>query len=106
MTTHPQVIHEVTDGIALITLNRPEKRNAFSPQLLALWREALLESQQRKDVRAIVITGAGRDFCAGGDIESMRARTAVAAKNGLTVAESLAYIRHPGWKWTPGFFEK
>ncbi len=38
--------------------------------------------------------------------ESMRARTAVAAKNGLTVAESLAYIRHPGWKWTPGFFEK
>lgn len=65
---------EVDDGVALLTLNRPDKRNAFSPELLRLWREALLEAQARDDVRAIVITGAGPDFCAGGDLNNMRAR--------------------------------
>ncbi len=38
--------------------------------------------------------------------DAYRVRNAVAGKNGLTVAESLAFIRHPGWKWTPGFFGK
>lgn len=55
-------------------MNRPEKRNAFSPDMLRLWREALLEAQHDDDVRVIVITGAGKDFCAGGDLDNMRKR--------------------------------
>ena len=69
-----ELLFELDGATALITLNRPERRNAFSPELLRLWREALEESQQRKEVRAIVITGAGPDFCAGGDLNNMRAR--------------------------------
>lgn len=81
-------LHYTVDaGIALITLNRPDKRNAFAPELLRLWREALLDAQQRSDVRAIVITGAGPDFCAGGDLNNMRARQAEPA---LERKESLA----------------
>jgi len=70
----PDLTFDVEDNVALLTLNRPDKRNAFSPALLRLWREALLEAQARSDVRAIVVTGAGPDFCAGGDVDKMRAR--------------------------------
>lgn len=74
-----ELLFDVDGHVGLITLNRPEKRNAFSPELLRLWREALLDSQQRDDVRAIVITGAGPDFCAGGDLDNMRKRLGEAA---------------------------
>jgi len=60
--------------VALITLNRPEKRNAFSPELLRRWHESLLQAQEDPEVRAIVVSGAGPDFCAGGDIDNMRRR--------------------------------
>lgn len=86
-TAIPELTLELDEGIALITLNRPEKRNAFAPEMLALWREALLEAQERKDVRAIVMTGAGPDFCAGGDLANMRARLGEPA---LQRKESLA----------------
>jgi enoyl-CoA hydratase/carnithine racemase len=55
-------------GIAIVTLNRPEKRNAVS---LAMWRELghlFLELNARDDVRVIIMTGAGDNFCAGADI--------------------------------------
>jgi enoyl-CoA hydratase/carnithine racemase len=82
-----ELTFHVDDGVALLTLNRPDKRNAFSPTLLRLWREALLQAQERDDVRAIVLTGAGPDFCAGGDLDNMRARQGEPA---LQRKESLA----------------
>lgn len=69
-----EIDYRVDQDVALITLNRPEKRNAFSPELLKLWRESLLDAQENDDIRAIVVTGAGPDFCAGGDLENMRKR--------------------------------
>jgi len=74
-----ELLFEVDGHVAVLTLNRPEKRNAFSPELLRLWREALLEAQQTDTVRAIVLTGAGPDFCAGGDLDNMRKRLGEAA---------------------------
>jgi len=59
---------EVADRVARITLDRPDKRNALSPQMLAELRDALLEADDRVDVHAIVLAGAGRDFCAGYDL--------------------------------------
>jgi enoyl-CoA hydratase len=62
------VTFEVTDRVARITLNRPEKRNAINGILLRELKQALLEADDLKAVNAIVLQGAGRDFCAGYDL--------------------------------------
>lgn len=59
---------EVEGAVATITLNRPEKRNALSRTLLRELREALLEADDRKAIRCVVLQGAGKDFCAGYDM--------------------------------------
>lgn len=61
---------EVRDRIATITLNRPEKLNAFTDEMLERWLLALEECRTREDVRVIVITGTGRAFTTGGDVKS------------------------------------
>jgi len=59
---------DVTDRVARITLNRPDKRNTLTPQTLTELQSALLEADDRTDVHAIVLAGAGKDFCAGYDL--------------------------------------
>ena len=61
----------IDDGVATITLNRPEKRNALSNRLTPALRQTLLDLETRPDVGCLVITGAGRAFCAGGDVSGM-----------------------------------
>ncbi len=68
------IILSCENKIATITLNRPDARNAVSPEMHQELREALQEYDADKSVRVIVITGAGKAFSAGGDIASMRAR--------------------------------
>ena len=67
------LLYEVEDHVAVITLNQPEKMNAFSPEMLELWTDAIARSSRDEDVRAIVVTGSGRGFCSGGDMSSGRA---------------------------------
>ena len=62
------VLFEVVGAVARITLNQPEKRNALSNQLVIEMRDALLEADARDDVHAVVLQGAGKDFCAGYDL--------------------------------------
>ncbi len=62
------------DGIATITMNRPDKRNAINDQMRAELIAAFADADADKDVRAIILTGAGKGFCSGGDIAGMRAR--------------------------------
>ena len=57
------------DGVATLTLNRPEKRNAWNRQMGMEIRQALRDADARDDVRAVVVTGAGKDFCVGADLE-------------------------------------
>ena len=59
------------DGVLTLTLSRPEKLNALSSEMNAAALAALREAAQRDDVGAVVITGAGRAFCAGGDVSRM-----------------------------------
>ena len=59
------ILFEVKDRIARITLNRPEKRNALHPPMLAELRDALIEADALVDVNVIILEGAGKDFCAG-----------------------------------------
>ncbi|HTO54618.1 MAG TPA: enoyl-CoA hydratase-related protein [Myxococcota bacterium] len=60
---------EVKDGVATITLNRPEKMNAWTAQMGAEINEHLVRCDEDDAVRAVVVTGAGRAFCAGADLE-------------------------------------
>jgi enoyl-CoA hydratase len=62
------ILFEVKDRIARITLNRPEKRNALHPPMLAELRDALIEADALVDVNVIILEGAGKDFCAGYDL--------------------------------------
>src|SRR5512135_2861009 len=59
---------EVADYVARITLNRPEKRNALSPELIREIHEAMIEADDLTTVHAIILQGAGQDFCAGYDL--------------------------------------
>jgi enoyl-CoA hydratase/carnithine racemase len=56
-------------GVGLVTLNRPERRNAYTPRMGAELRDAFEELEADDEVRAIIVTGAGRHFCAGADLE-------------------------------------
>jgi enoyl-CoA hydratase/carnithine racemase len=64
----PHVLYKKQDHTALITLNRPEARNAFSMDMIRLWNESLQDAREDKTVRVIIVTGKGDTFCSGGDI--------------------------------------
>ncbi len=64
------ILFEVSDHVATITLNRPERMNAFSEALLTEWADAIMRCQDDDDVRVVLITGAGRAFCAGADLKA------------------------------------
>lgn len=69
--SEPTILLDVADGVAVITLNRPEKLNAFADDMRDRLVEALDRVAARADVRVLVVTGAGRGFCAGGDVSFM-----------------------------------
>jgi len=76
------------DGVAVITLNRPDSLNAMSHPLVESLAAYLADCGADNNVRAVVLTGAGRAFCAGGDVKSMAAGTNAAAANGGAATEA------------------
>jgi 2-(1,2-epoxy-1,2-dihydrophenyl)acetyl-CoA isomerase len=62
------IIYEKADGLATITLNRPERMNAFTAQMIDEWYAALQDAHGDTGVRVVIVTGAGRGFCAGADV--------------------------------------
>jgi enoyl-CoA hydratase/carnithine racemase len=68
-----QLKFEASDAIATITLNRPEKLNAFSDEMLEEWLGALQECRENDGIRVVIITGTGRAFTTGGDISGFAA---------------------------------
>ena len=79
------LLYEVKDKIATITLNRPDKLNAFTGPMIDAWANALGDAQADEHVNVVVVTGAGRAFCAGGDVGRMKdgTPTPLDGKNGL-----------------------
>jgi len=63
-----QLLYDKTDGVATITLNRPERMNAFTDVMIREWAAALEDARLDRTVRAVIVTGAGRGFCAGADL--------------------------------------
>lgn len=68
-TSH--VLYEVKDHVAIITLNRPEVKNAFSHEMISLWNDFLIKAREDEAVRVIIVTGKGDTFCSGGDVKDM-----------------------------------
>ena len=62
---------EKGDGIAVLTMNRPEARNAMSGEMNEAMQRILAEVEVDPEVRCVVLTGAGKGFCAGGDVKGM-----------------------------------
>ena len=80
----------VKDGVALITLNRPEARNAMSPDLTAALRNQIKARGDDSAVGALLITGAGTAFCSGGDVKGMGGR---GPRGQMSFEERLADLR-------------
>lgn len=65
-----QIRYDKSEGVATITLNRPERMNAFTPKMLDEWLAALQDAHTDPDTRAIILTAEGRGFCTGMDVQA------------------------------------
>jgi len=82
-----QLLVEQVDRVAMMTLNRPEARNALSDELTMAFRRAIAWAAQDEDVGALLVTGAGTAFCSGGDVKAMGQRNDNAADQPSTEAQ-------------------
>ncbi len=87
--TDPVVLYEVFDRVARITLNRPEKRNALNDDLIRGLKNLLLAAQDDDEVRVVLLTGAGSDFCSGADLAALQKISVASVEENLADASSL-----------------
>ncbi|HEX6182959.1 MAG TPA: enoyl-CoA hydratase-related protein [Pyrinomonadaceae bacterium] len=91
------VLYSVEGGLARVTLNRPEKRNALNDELVAGLKDALRDADAREGVRAVLLNGAGADFCSGADLSALRkiseGDVAVNFEDARSLMELFALIR-------------
>jgi enoyl-CoA hydratase/carnithine racemase len=87
------VLFEHDGYVGLITLNRPERLNAISTDMLVQLSELLLRCEHTRKVRAIILTGAGRGFCSGLDLQDVASGTAGIGEGGSTTGISIS--EHP-----------
>lgn len=88
----PNVLIKTDGGVRALTLNRPDKRNAFNDELIAALKAALTEADSDKSLRAVVIRGAGKDFCSGADLSSIQKIANASYEENVEDARSLAEL--------------
>jgi enoyl-CoA hydratase/carnithine racemase len=84
MTGYPDILYDVSDRIATITLNRPDRLNAYTVQMAESIKHAVADANADSAVRVIVITGAGRGFCAGADMDVLSQHASAGRHTGPT----------------------
>ena len=87
-----ELLIETNGSVRMLTLNRPEKRNALNDALVQVLKDALREADADVSLRSIVIRGAGKDFCSGADLESLRKISESSYEENLEDARSLAEL--------------
>ncbi len=90
--TEPIALYSVTDGVAAVTLNRPDKRNALNAALVGALKERLSDAAADAAVRIVTITGAGKDFCSGADLADLERISEMGAEENLEDARSLGAL--------------
>lgn len=95
-----KIIYEIREGIARITLNRPEKRNALDGELVAELKDALRQSAEDPQCRVVLLSGAGTDFCSGADLAALEKSAQNGVLDNMAEARSTAELflemrRHP-----------
>lgn len=90
------------DGIAVLTLNRPEARNAMSSGMTAGLDRALDVAERSRSIRAVVVTGAGGAFCAGGDVKGMAAGGSGASSNDMPSLDERIHAQRLSQRNTSG----
>jgi len=78
-----EVRYEIDGQVATLVMNRPEVRNAMSPELRDALAEAVRRIERDRDIRAVIVTGAGVAFCAGGDVRQMDANATTTPEDRL-----------------------
>lgn len=95
----PDLLIEVRNRVGILTMNRPDKLNALSRDMNAAAVTALHEMAENPDVGAVVLTGAGRGFCAGGDVSAMQKGEEIGSKDS-TLEEQVDALREGHtWPW-------
>lgn len=105
MSTAPyeQIAYEVSEGVLTVTLDRPDRLNAFTPRMFHELLDAFDRADADDDVRVVIVTGRGRGFCAGADL-SMGAKTFATTELGSGEARDLAAHRDEGGMLTLRIF--
>ena len=91
MTQH-KVLYQVQNGIARITLNRPEKRNALDHELVSELKEAVASSARDEHCRAVLLSGAGTDFCSGADLAGLDKSAQAGVLDNMAEARNMADV--------------
>jgi methylglutaconyl-CoA hydratase len=89
MEENTPILYAVEGAVALVTLNRPEKRNALNDALVVGLKDALRRADEDRGVRAVVVTGAGADFCSGADLSALQKISDASITENLEDAQSL-----------------
>ncbi|MBI5505391.1 MAG: enoyl-CoA hydratase/isomerase family protein [Deltaproteobacteria bacterium] len=92
---YEQIAYDVADGIATCTLQRPEHLNAYTPRMGVELRDSMYQAAGDSSVRAIVLTGAGRGFCAGADMKLLSAFSGAGGATAGAVGEMPAVEHAP-----------
>lgn len=102
--TYQHILYDVESRIATITLNRPDRMNAWTPTMEREVREAMGAAANDDDVRVIVLTGAGRGFCAGADMDALKGLDPNDIKKRGNEIPAFDMNRRPDWQSRYGFY--
>jgi len=97
---HENFLLEVTQGVGLLRINRPEKRNALTAEMVDALANLCREIERRDDIGVVILTGSGTAFCAGGDIDAWSSESPEAfgrhwVRDGHDAFDCLARLRQP-----------
>jgi methylglutaconyl-CoA hydratase len=87
---YTKILYELRDGIAHVTLNRPDKRNALDAEIVIQLKDALAASARDESCRVVLLAGAGTDFCSGADLAGLEKTAAAGVMDNLADARNVA----------------